>query len=318
MNRGFSMIEVIISMGLLTGLAVMGMQFMKNQSESQKTVEKKYETVTVVSSIRSLLSEPDNCTHSFKGQSATMFVPTKLYKKVGLGFEEVYVRGTQLPGNIKIDNYLLNKTYPGLASNESVLRINFNLGKEAIRDTSQGILRIHYSLDPDTGLIATCYALNNNSDNLWEKSIIDHHNIFYNSGNVGIGTTTPTAKLTVAGSIKVGESALCNPMTEGELRYDSVSHAMAFCNGAVWIPMGGALTKMIPVDLSCDDGAISYTTIACTPGTFVRSCGLTLLTPSIDQDGLTCTIDPSANACIGMRNKIGTCDAGIKLECFCQ
>jgi prepilin-type N-terminal cleavage/methylation domain-containing protein len=317
MNRGFSMVEVIISMGLLSGLAVMGMQFMKNQSEAQKTVEKKYETVTVLSSIRTLLSEPDNCTETFRGRPPNTFVPTKLQKKVSSGFDEVYEIGTQLPGNIKIKDYLWNKAYPGLASNEAVLRINFDLGKEAIRDHSQSILKINFTLDPLTGLILSCYALNNNSDNLWEKSFLDPHNIFYNSGNVGIGTTNPTARLTVNGSIKIGQGGLCNSMTEGELRYDVASHTMSYCNGTGWATLNGQLVASPAVELNGDPSSVAITVSPCPSGLVVRSCGLRLTTNTLDPDGTSCTIDPVNNTCVGSRNQVGASDPGIYLDCFC-
>lgn len=54
-------------------------------------------------------------------------------------------------------------------------------------------------------------------------------------GNVGIGTTSPGAKLDVAGEIKVGNAAsTCNASTEGQFRYNSTEKLMEFCNGTNW------------------------------------------------------------------------------------
>lgn len=60
------------------------------------------------------------------------------------------------------------------------------------------------------------------------------------SGNVGVGTPTPAAKLDVDGDVKVGNSAAaCNGTTEGSQRYNSISKKMEFCNGTAWGPIGG-------------------------------------------------------------------------------
>ncbi len=54
-------------------------------------------------------------------------------------------------------------------------------------------------------------------------------------GNVGIGTTTPKAKLDVAGEVKLGNTgAACNADTAGAVRYNSGSKIMEFCDGAAW------------------------------------------------------------------------------------
>ena len=48
--------------------------------------------------------------------------------------------------------------------------------------------------------------------------------------NVGIGTTTPTAKLEVDGNLKLWAGTVCDASNEGTLNYDSVSKSMRFCD----------------------------------------------------------------------------------------
>lgn len=63
--------------------------------------------------------------------------------------------------------------------------------------------------------------------------------INFASGNVGIGTASPTAKLDVAGEIKLGNSAsVCNATNEGQQRYNSTVKNMEFCNGTAWSVVG--------------------------------------------------------------------------------
>jgi hypothetical protein len=59
------------------------------------------------------------------------------------------------------------------------------------------------------------------------------------NGKVGIGTTSPSAKLDVAGEIKFGNtSSTCDGTNEGQQRYNSTSKNMEFCNGTAWTAYG--------------------------------------------------------------------------------
>ena len=55
------------------------------------------------------------------------------------------------------------------------------------------------------------------------------------TGKVGIGTSSPTSMLDVAGGIKVGTtSILCDSVSEGAIRYSTTDNQMQFCNGTGW------------------------------------------------------------------------------------
>lgn len=84
--------------------------------------------------------------------------------------------------------------------------------------------------------------------NIWQNMALNP-----NGGNVGIGTSTPAAKLDVAGAVKIGGTGVaCTAANEGSQRYNSVSKIMEFCNGTTWGAMGGAGAIL---SITCDKPA---------------------------------------------------------------
>ncbi|MFP5385561.1 MAG: tail fiber domain-containing protein [Bacteriovoracia bacterium] len=68
----------------------------------------------------------------------------------------------------------------------------------------------------------------------WQKS---SGNVYRSTGNVGIGTSTMTSLLTVAGGIQIGsDAAVCDATKAGTLRYNASS--VEYCNGSSWQAFG--------------------------------------------------------------------------------
>jgi hypothetical protein len=82
------------------------------------------------------------------------------------------------------------------------------------------------------------------------------------NGNVGVGTTTPQAKLDVSGGIRLGSMAACAAAQEGSMRYNSTLKIMEFCDGTAWAAVGGTIMPtgaVIGFDLaSCPSGWTAY------------------------------------------------------------
>lgn len=62
------------------------------------------------------------------------------------------------------------------------------------------------------------------------------------SGNVGVGTSAPAAKLEVVGGVKIGDNTgSCTSTNNGEIRYVSASSPpYNYCNGSAWVPFESA------------------------------------------------------------------------------
>ncbi|MGP9812940.1 Lcl domain-containing protein [Rhodopseudomonas sp. NSM] len=82
------------------------------------------------------------------------------------------------------------------------------------------------------------------------------------SGNVGIGSTAPSAKLDVNGPAKFGaDASTCDGTTKGRIRW-SASNYYEFCNGSAWGPFKDSCSTCttckpgIQVGQECPDGTV--------------------------------------------------------------
>lgn len=206
-QKGMTLVETMVAAGLLGGLAVAGMTLFKTQNKAQKTVEQNYEVTATLGAIRSILADSANCSSTLNlgGLNPTVTQTVFATAPRGPGIEKdsggrVYPPGAQIPGNqLRIISYTLTKN-PDPGPNITRLNILFSRGSNVQTDQITKTILINYV---GTTSISSCYAVTSgNSDSLWQISSTIN-DIFYNSGNVGIGTADPSAPLEVYGSAKI-------------------------------------------------------------------------------------------------------------------
>lgn len=235
-----SLIELSIGAGIMGALAVGGSKLFQDQSKAQKTVEKNYEIASTMESIKSVLGHPPNCSTTFGGQLPAGGTVFGLRKQVSGVFENVFEVGIKLPGDITVAKYTLDNTKSGLASDEVALLVEFSRGKSAVREMASKMLVLSAVLDGD-GKITSCYALTSNNG-YWVRSVTQPNDIFYNQGNVGVGSPSPKAALDINGQLKLGPPGVCNADTNGSLAFNSGLGILVACLGGVWKPLGGVQT----------------------------------------------------------------------------
>ena len=126
--------------------------------------------------------------------------------------------------------------------------------------------------------------------------------LYYNLGNVGIGTATPGVALDVNGGVRAGNSTgvtACGSGSsngEGTQRYNYTTHYMEYCNGTAWIalvPPPTAATVSTPSTTACNQIAFLAASLKLNGGDTVQA------TASVYKTGATgiglCILDPSTN-----------------------
>ncbi|MBI4973058.1 hypothetical protein HZC27_00395 [Candidatus Roizmanbacteria bacterium] len=102
-----------------------------------------------------------------------------------------------------------------------------------------------------------------------------------NDGNVGIGTTSPTALLDVRGNATfsgtlsiapmfIAAAGTCNISSTGKIYYDATLNQYYFCNGTIWTAMGGGVSSL----QGAYDGGNTITTTTARDIDFTLAAGL--------------------------------------------
>ncbi len=249
-SQGFSIVQVIISMGLLTGLIVAGFKMIESQTRVGKSSSFYFESLHMVDEIKTILSQKKACALTLENKSAYFESIQNIFSADSNSNGEVEYRvqkeGKPLYGqmNLLIEKMELNGNSPQLGTDQglTILKIFF---------TEQGMnperfsfeIPIHVQVN-EMGRIESCFTLagidggasSSANSMAWRKKAqdqnIEEKVLRANGSQVMIGSDKKisSAALAIEGGIKVGHSGQCDENSIGLLSYSSKDGRYSWCN----------------------------------------------------------------------------------------
>lgn len=207
-KNGFSFVEVMIAAAALAGVALIGMQLMKSQTKSTAKTSFTSESNLIMNEIVGILSDPDKCLATLGGKSALNTtsginsISSNKYFILSNASAPATGYGNE---GIKIISYTLNATAAEVAANNSTLTISYQL--KNILKTATGPqelkkkINLYVKVDTSNN-ITFCRSLSSSSTDIWSRG--NGSDVFYEGGNVGIGTDQPYSLLHLVSDGKPG------------------------------------------------------------------------------------------------------------------
>lgn len=239
-NKGFSLVELMVVVGLISGIAVVMMNLNKNMMDNKVKLESDVEIVTSVTEIIALLSSPENCVNSLFGRNAANTPPgtiLNLRRGTTPGVVTLPVNTPSGNASIVIKSYSLSDSDADVdvATNTTKIIMNYQRKKAQIGGSGDIIKKVKLNVTVDAlGNITECRAMADSD--IWSRGA--GTDIFYAAGFVAIDHSTPTVPLDVAGPIKSGlqtRGAACTANEVGATGVDSTTRRIVHCTpGLVW------------------------------------------------------------------------------------
>jgi hypothetical protein len=237
-DAGLGMIEVLLAAAMIGGLSLAVMKMNESGIQGVGKIEKRMEIVGL-----------DNEVNGYLGDSKACF------NSLGSGVQVSAITGTNKFDFSRIRNKSNVDVFPipferGVVKLKRVFLTDYQVATKSARIVKE----YHFKSSPQrtevkshagtvaisevSGVITGCFYRGSASgDGPW---VVETNYIYYDNGNVGIGTAAPVTKLDVNGEIKLGNSgATCVAASEGQQRYNSTLKLMEFCDGSAWTPIGG-------------------------------------------------------------------------------
>lgn len=250
-EKGIGLMEAMIAGGVMLIMALAFLQLTSNQQKQIRFLDSKQEVIDTKNSLFRVLAPTNTsacclmATNTIgdltldTSQLSTPLSVQKIYQTCS-GTQELMsvANGVQGQQRIKIKDITLNN-FSQLSANHYMATLQVGVqqveaNSTAMRPIQVAIVNIQTTGSTTFQPINQCWISSleeGSSDSFW-KAGTTSGSIYYSGGPVGIGTSTPTAALDVAGSVKPGDESqatLCDANREGAQRYNKTTHRTEFC-----------------------------------------------------------------------------------------
>lgn len=243
---GFSFVQVIISMGLLSIILLFGFKTIKNQMKISENSASDFELVYIVDEIRGFLSNPNNCRESFAGKSSN-YEDIDYLKSSKSKIYEVYgvKKKTYGQNNFKIKSMRLEseKTEFNPSANLTLFYIEFEFENEfKLIEKHERKIPIHIEVN-DIALIQNCYTLGSflftpgrkARKTIWFED--DKNSLKLNGSSLVVGKNIKIKKgLSVEGDmiVELSKEDKCDELNAGAIGFSEYQNSFVGCNGDSW------------------------------------------------------------------------------------
>lgn len=266
-KNGFSLVQVLIAAGMLSGIFVVSLKMLKNQSQVGRSSSEEFELSYAFDDMRNLLSNPDVCASTLELINA--YEPVELEgirnKELddGYDYQPFHISGKKYgQNNLKIKSlqYTVGTQEASVEDGEGFIKVVFEKSRSALGETIvEKKIKIHLMLD-DKNNISSCYALagmniSNDTGTPRKGKVKVWHNvagtqkIYTNKNNVKINTHRGSRSmgLSFKGKLQLVKSfTKCSTEKKGSIRFSNNALELCSKNGSwrkVINPTGETLLK---------------------------------------------------------------------------
>ena len=255
-QKGVSIVQVIISLGILSGILIAALKIVKDQTQIGKSSSAEFEITYLMDELRSHFSQNENCLATFKGKNGSYndIKAVRVYEDgKPIRIFEVFDIAKKRYGqdNLKITNMYLEEDKQEFNTQQGRTKFyiefqkigGFTGKKEVLRS-----LNLHITVN-ELNQILDCFTLGSflnekkaKAINPWVK-IPMSESIGYSGGAIILGNGVAESGMTVDGSafIEGNDNDLCLIEKVGAIRYNRSKNLLQLCNSVngrhLWIPL---------------------------------------------------------------------------------
>lgn len=243
---GFSVVEVLVALGLFAVIATGVASLIVSATKQQKGIQAKDQQRGNTSDIRVLLSAKPACFNSFGavGNNPTIgFSVTSL--KDAASVARYSVGSADKTGMLQFEGFevggwIPDPVYPLQGRADLKIKLSKVGDTGTVKNLKSDLVTLKIKINA-SNQITECYSIGTQVDGFWQPSPSNSNDIFYDGGNVGIGTAAPLAKLDVKGG-KINGELNCR-LVNGPT---ATAGSIALCAVDEYVTGGGGGCETLP------------------------------------------------------------------------